>query len=158
MLLSVLAWLFYPGSCLGHQATFLHMHRLNFWPGTSSQGCIRETVVLSGVVGMLAALCWALPTLTKSSMLYVWVNLRRILQQRHRHYHIIDIQWDEAAGAVCECHRHVFISLPSTSRHKVRCSICYLGWRTATVTLLYTHATCVCASDVCGAQPCGKKE
>lgn len=55
MLLSVLAWLFYPGSCLGHQATFLHMHRLNFWPGTSSQGCIRETVVLSGVVGLLAA-------------------------------------------------------------------------------------------------------
>lgn len=53
MLLSVLAWLFYPGSCLGHQATFLHMHRLNFWPGTSSQGYIRETVVQSGVMGPL---------------------------------------------------------------------------------------------------------
>lgn len=63
MLLSVLVWLFYPESCLGHQATFLHMHRLNFWPGSSTLRCIRETVVLSGEVGL------PIPTATRSCLL-----------------------------------------------------------------------------------------
>lgn len=43
MLPCVLAWLLHPGSCPGHPATFLHMHRLNFWPGTSRHACFRKT-------------------------------------------------------------------------------------------------------------------
>lgn len=91
MLLSVLAWLFYPESCLGHQATFLHMHRLNFWPGTSSQSYIRETVVQSGVMGPLVPLL---------SFVYCDQDLSSVPQgltpevlQQHQHYHITGIQW-----------------------------------------------------------------
>lgn len=107
MLLSVLVWLFYPESCLRHQATFLHMHRLNFWPGGSAQRCIRETVVLSGEVGP------PVPTVTRSCLL----QLRGLTPETSpaakafSSTMLADTQSGWLDGAVCEPSSHFDISV-----------------------------------------------
>ncbi len=174
MLLSVLAWLFYPGSCLGHQATFLHMHSLNFWPGTSSQGCIRETVVQSGVVGppmpplLSLAYCdqefspapWGLtpetgPATKTSALPY---NRRTV----------------RLAGWCCMWARQplllqcsLSVSLLQTDVRSGALSAIWCSTQTQWLCCTPRQPVCVCVCVVCvcvfwccvcGAQPCGKKE
>lgn len=157
MLLSVLAWLFYPGSCLGHQATFLHMHRLNFWPGTSSQGCTREMVVRSGVVGLLRSASSVEPCLLWPGALCSSSGVHpRDLRWRHQHYHITDVQYSGSGWLTPRAQQPLFLHsslsvslLQTDMRSGALSPICcstQLQWLCCTVR---QTCMCVCTGVVC---------